>query len=89
MTTTRWTLGFVLCLSAIVVSASRPEPVFQAATTAIVGATVIDGTGGPPLSDAVIVVSGSRITAIGPRTAVTIPAGATQIDARGRWIIPA
>ena len=88
MTTTRWTLGFVLCLSAIVVSASRPEPVFQAATSAIVGATIIDGTGNAPITDGVIVVSGARITAIGPRSAVTIPAGATQIDARGRWIIP-
>ena len=84
MTTTRWTLGFVLCLSAIVVSASRPEPVFQAATSAIVGATIIDGTGNAPIADGVIVVSGARITAIGPRSAVTIPAGATQIDARGR-----
>ena len=53
MTTTRWTLGFVLCLSAIVVSASRAEPVFQATTTAIVGATIIDGNGGAPIADGV------------------------------------
>jgi imidazolonepropionase-like amidohydrolase len=56
--------------------------------TAIVGATVIDGNGGAPIPDAVLVVEGSRITAVGPRSAVAIPAGAQQVDARGRWIVP-
>jgi len=60
----------------------------QAALTAIVGGTVIDGNGGPPLHDAVVLVSGSRITAVGPRAAVRVPAGATVIDAKGRYIIP-
>ena len=60
----------------------------QAPVTAIVGATVIDGNGGAPIRDAAIVISGSRITAIGPRASVTIPAGATEIDATGRWVVP-
>ena len=37
---------------------------------AIVGATVIDGNGGPPLTDATIVVRGKRIAALGPRASV-------------------
>jgi imidazolonepropionase-like amidohydrolase len=56
--------------------------------TAIVGGTVIDGNGGPPIADAVVVIDGARISAVGPRTAVTIPTGARQVDARGRWLIP-
>ena len=56
--------------------------------TAIVGGTLIDGNGGAPIPDAVIVVDGARITAAGPRSAVPIPAGAQQVDARGRWIVP-
>ena len=40
---------------------------------AIVGATVIDGNGGAPLSDATIVVRGKRIAAIGPRTSTSVP----------------
>lgn len=63
-------------------------PRAQAPVTAIVGATVIDGNGGAPIRDAAIVISGSRITAIGPRASVTIPAGANRIDATGQWIIP-
>ncbi len=60
----------------------------QAPVTAILGGTVIDGNGGAPIRDAAIVVSGERITAIGPRASVTIPAGANRIDAAGQWIIP-
>ena len=56
--------------------------------TAIVGATLIDGTGGPPMADAVVLVDGARITAVGPRSAVPIPSDARQIDAHGRWIVP-
>jgi len=48
----------------------------SSARTAIVGATLIDGNGGPPVADAVVVVDGARIAAAGPRGAVTIPAGA-------------
>ncbi|MBZ5617995.1 MAG: amidohydrolase family protein [Acidobacteriia bacterium] len=55
---------------------------------AIVGGTVIDGNGGAALSDAVIVVSGQRISAVGPRASVRIPAGATIIDAAGRYVVP-
>src|SRR5579872_3546662 len=55
---------------------------------AIIGATVMDGNGGPPLRDAVIVVTGKKITAIGPRASVTIPAGATRVEAAGRFVVP-
>lgn len=73
--------SLAVCLLAVTLHA-------QPTVTAIVGATVIDGNGGAPIRDAAIVVSGSRITAIGPRGSVTIPAGANRIDATGQWIIP-
>jgi hypothetical protein len=37
------------------------------ATTAIVGGTVIDGTGGAPIADAVVLLSGARISSVGSR----------------------
>ena len=52
------------------------------------GATVIDGTGRAPIVSATIVVTGERITAVGPDTAVSPPADAQVIDARGRTIFP-
>jgi hypothetical protein len=56
---------------------------------AIVGATLIDGTGAPPLPDAVVVIDGSRIRAAGPRAMVPIPQDSERIDARGKWVVPA
>ena len=66
-------------------SAQTPAPAPRAA---IVGGTVIDGNGGEPIADAVVVIDGARIAAVGPRSAVRIPPDARQIDARGRWIVP-
>src|SRR5262245_52532792 len=55
---------------------------------AFIGATVIDGTGGRPLPDGVIVVRDQRITAVGPAKSTAIPQGATRIDVAGRTIVP-
>ena len=55
---------------------------------AIVGATLIDGTGGPVVSDSVVVVRGERIVAVGKRDAVKVPAGAEVFDAKGLTLVP-
>jgi imidazolonepropionase-like amidohydrolase len=55
---------------------------------AIVGATLIDGRGGAPLLDAVVVVRGEKIVAVGGRAAVSIPAGAEVVDAKGFTLLP-
>jgi imidazolonepropionase-like amidohydrolase len=55
---------------------------------ALVGATLVDGTGSPPVPDAVVVVEEGRIRCAGPREACPIPTGARVRDLRGRWIVP-
>jgi len=57
-------------------------------TIAIVGATLIDGRGGPPILDSVVIVHGDRLTAVGKRTSVTIPPGAEVIQANGLTLLP-
>ena len=57
-------------------------------TTAIVGATLFDGTGAPSVANTTIVVEGGRIAAVGPRTSVKIPPGARVFDASGKHVIP-
>jgi imidazolonepropionase-like amidohydrolase len=79
-----WSLGLALAVSLVAPSASGS----QSATLAIAGGAVIDGNGGPPLPDAVVVVRGSRISAVGPRASVRIPDGATIIDAKGGYVLP-
>jgi imidazolonepropionase-like amidohydrolase len=55
---------------------------------AITGARLIDGAGGAPIDNGVMVVNAGRIMAIGPRGSVAIPRGVRTIDARGTTIIP-
>ena len=54
----------------------------------IVGATLIDGTGKPPLLDTFIVIEGDRIKAVGHQSRVPLPKGARVFDARGKFIVP-
>jgi len=56
------------------------------AVTAIRAGTLIDGTGGAPVKNAVILVQGDRITAVG--TNVPVPAGATVVDLSGATVLP-
>ncbi len=60
----------------------------QSQVVAITGATVIDGSGRAPITDGVVVIRDGRIAAVGPAAQVTIPAGATRMDARGKFVIP-
>ena len=57
-------------------------------TIAIVGATLIDGRGGPAIVDSVVIVRGDQIVAVGNRTSVSIPSGAEVIDAKGLTLLP-
>ena len=59
-----------------------------ASTLAIVGGTLIDGTGAAPIPDAAIVIHNGRIVAVGPRSKVKIPNHANVVDARGKTILP-
>ena len=60
----------------------------QTGVTALVNATVIDGGGNTPRGQAVVLVSGERIRAVGPLGEVVIPEGARVVDMSGKWIIP-
>jgi len=52
------------------------------------GATVIDGLGNPPLTDATVVVEGDTIKSILSGRDSDYPAEATVIDVTGKFIIP-
>lgn len=75
-------LTIVLCIAFVA------APVRAQTVTAFTGAIVIDGRGGPPLSDATVIVRGTTIDAVGPTASTPIPAGATRIDARGKVLMP-
>lgn len=55
---------------------------------ALVGGTLVDGTGAPAVPDAVVLIESGRIVAAGPRSRVKIPKGAAKFDAMGMTILP-
>jgi hypothetical protein len=57
-------------------------------TLAIVGATLIDGTGSPPRPLTTIVIHGDRIVRVGPAATTAPPPGARILLAKGKYVIP-
>jgi imidazolonepropionase-like amidohydrolase len=55
---------------------------------ALVGATLVDGTGAPPVRDAVVLLRDGKIECAGPRAACPVPAGVDTTDLAGLWITP-
>src|SRR5438094_4611916 len=76
-----------LCLWATFASCILSAPL-TAQTRALVGATVIDGTGRAPIRDGVVVVHDGRLACVGTRSTCAIPAGAAVTNVNGKWIIP-
>jgi imidazolonepropionase-like amidohydrolase len=55
---------------------------------AIVGATLIDGTGAESVANATVVIKENLIWAVGPAESVSIPEDAEMIDAAGLTMLP-
>ncbi|HEY8560349.1 MAG TPA: amidohydrolase family protein [Pyrinomonadaceae bacterium] len=64
---------------------AAPDPT---RTTAIAGAILIDGRGGAPVPDSLVVVRGSTILFAGRRGGFPVPAGAETVDAAGLTVLP-
>ena len=60
----------------------------QTRSVAIVGGTLIDGTGRAAVTDSVVIISEGRLQSVGKGSEVTIPQGAEVIDAKGKSILP-
>jgi hypothetical protein len=91
---TRRLLGVLLALftgvSSLLLSGTSPVHLAAQAQPALVidGGTLIDGNGGAPVTDAVIVIQGNRITSVSRRDQSQIPPGAQVIRADGKFILP-
>lgn len=55
---------------------------------ALVGATLIDGTGGAPIPDSMVVLREGKIDCAGTRAACPVPAGVDVLDLSGQWLTP-
>jgi len=76
------TLALSMLSGGMVFAAAKVE------VKALVGGTLIDGFGGPPVADSVILIEGERITAVGTIQTLDIPAGAEVISTEGMSVLP-
>jgi len=72
----------LLCAAALLASP------LAAQTTALVGGTLIDGFGGPPLGNSVVLIEGARIARVGRMGEVPIPPDARTISTEGMTVLP-
>jgi imidazolonepropionase-like amidohydrolase len=78
-----------LTLLAALIAAIGVAPRAQTSTTkALVGGTLIDGFGGPPIRNSVILIEGERIKAIGQVGTLAVPPGAEVISTEGMSVLP-
>jgi imidazolonepropionase-like amidohydrolase len=86
------TRQLILCITLLLFAtqslAQSANPGQNATVLVIRGATLIDGSGAPPIADSAVVINRNRITAAGPAAKIRVPRGARVIDARGKWITP-
>ncbi|MFN7960331.1 MAG: amidohydrolase family protein [Thermoanaerobaculia bacterium] len=55
---------------------------------ALVGATLVDGTGKPPIQDAVVLVAEGKVACAGSRADCPVPPSVGVLDLKGKWITP-
>ncbi len=60
----------------------------EANVVALIGGTLIDGTGAPPIPNTTVLIKGDKIKAVGPMNKVKVPKGAKKINVSGKWILP-
>ncbi len=66
---------------------SAPQPT-SGVLKAMVGGTLIDGFGGPPIRNSVILIEGERIKAVGQVGTLAVPQGAEVISTEGMSVLP-
>jgi imidazolonepropionase-like amidohydrolase len=84
---------FVLAAVVAMVTATRPTaqpatPLSKAKVKALVGGTLIDGYGGRPIRNSVVIIEGERITAVGTVDTLPVPSGAEVIATDGMSVLP-
>lgn len=88
---------FAISATALIVGVAVTDPARAARkklskattpATVLVGATLIDGRGGPVTENSAIVIRGKEIIAVGPKKDTKIPNGARVISIRGKTVLP-
>ncbi len=71
-----------------VLAQARLERPGERRPLALVGGTLIDGTGGPPVRDAVVLVRAGRIERVGTVTTLLVPSEYAVVSTEGQSVLP-
>lgn len=77
--------SLIVCALAVAGFSTHPQ---AAPVKAIVGGTLIDGFGGRPIPNSVIIIEGQRIKAVGQVGTLAIPKNAEIISTEGMTVLP-
>ncbi len=88
MTNKRALPVFSLCAAIFHCGAVMAAAPSAPAVTALVGGTVVAVEGGTEIKNGTVLITGERISQIGPAADVTIPPGAKVIAMTGKWLLP-
>ena len=83
------TFGCVVAMTIVAAVAAGSAQQRASRAVAYEGARIIIGDTTPPIASGTFVVQDGRITAVGTKGSVTIPAGAARVDLTGRTVMPA
>jgi len=84
---TLFIIGLVV-LALFLPACEKEEEKESASSIALINGAMIDGLGGTPVADGVMVIRDGKIEAVGPRGRVSIPPGSRVIDVRGGTVLP-
>lgn len=79
-----WRPAILVGVTAVLAACTSPGK----GMIALEGATLIDGSGGPPKADALILIKDGAIKAVAQVNEIKVPRGAQRIDLVGKTIIP-
>ena len=70
------------------ITAQQPGPAAARTPLALVGGTLIDGTGAASVRDSVVLIVGDRIEKVGTVASLPVPAGYTKVSTEGMTVLP-
>ena len=80
---------FLLCTVTILILAGLPGPAAQTGqTVAFTNVSVLPMDSNRVLQNQTVIVTNGRIAAIGPAGSANVPAGATRVEGRGKFLMP-
>ncbi len=83
----RWLAAHAVA-ACLVATATGPAVAAEPRLTALVGGTLIDGFGGAPLADSVVLIEGERIRAVGTVGTLPVPPEAELVSTEGMSVLP-